>query len=626
MLEFGTLSRLTRDPRHYRAAFDALRALHDRASFFELYEAEALALIEKGLPVPAYNYILKASHTFNILDARGAIGVTERARYFQRMRNLAREVARLLVERREEIGFPLLKQDADADVADSGAAAAKESGTQTPVSERAATADFVFEIGVEGLPAVEVPDAMAQVEKLLAGVLTDARLSYTSLELSGTPRRITAFVRELQTRQSDETKRVRGPPLRAALKDGALTKAGSGFLRSQGASEADGEYDEAEGYMYASVFRAGRCAEDVLRDALSGDVLAKLSAPKSMRWNASGVAYSRPIRWLLCLLDDAVVPLEYAGVASGRVTRSLRGGDGFSSDVEVASAGAYHDVVRGLQVVLSREERGARIRDEGERMAATVGGVIPAEHVDDDLMDEVTDLVENPIPIVGRFDDNYLALPEDVLFTVMRKHQRYFLVVEKDGKMLSAFVTVANGDTDYLDKAAVRAGKEAVLRARYSDAAFFYEKDSKGTKLGYFVPLLNGITFQEDLGSLLDKTNRVRGAIGAVGKLLGLDASAAGDAGAIAALYKADLATSMVIEMTSLVGIIGRHYAEKMGDEQGDDVYEADESGPHEGEGDAAASGLNGDGHNVSDKQQARNGGNGEEAAQQPDTDVRRTA
>lgn len=527
--------------------------------FFDLYEAEAIALLEKSLPVPAYNYVLKASHTFNILDARGAIGVTERARYFQRMRNLARDVARLWVERREELGYPLAREE-------------ETPVTKIPqlpstlVSERKDVADFVLEIGLEELPAADVSDTIAQVSKLLTGLLTDARLSYSSLDVNGTPRRISAFVRDLQTRQADETRRVRGPPLRAALADGKFTKAGAGFLRSQGAKEEDAELDETEGYMYATVHKTGRCTEEVLAELLCPNLIAKLTAGKSMRWNSSGITFSRPLRWLLCLLDDNVVPLEYANILSARTTRSLRGDDGFARDTEIASAGQYHNVLRNLQIVLSREERATHIREESKRLASKVGGFVPEDYIQGGLLEEVTDLVENPIPLVGRFDEKFLALPAEVLVTVMKKHQRYFPVVDEAGKLINAFITVANGDSNFVDIDAIQAGNEAVLRARYADAAFFYDKDTVDRKLSDFVSLLSGLTFQEDLGSMLDKKNRVRSSIDEVSKLMALNEAERSDAAQVADLYKADLATAMVVEMTSLAGIMGRHYAEKSGE------------------------------------------------------------
>lgn len=526
---------------------------------FELYESEALALLERRLPVPAYNYLLKASHTFNILDARGAIGVTERARYFQRMRKLSRDVAKLWIERRKEDGYPLLAESVPSE--DNQVHAAGE--TELALT----TASFVFEIGVEELPASDVTSAISQVEKLLAGLLGNARLSYSSIEVSGTPRRVSAFIRELQTRQDDESKRVRGPPLRAALKDGVPTKAATGFMRAQGITDDNAvEYDVTDGYMYATVNRSGRSAVDVLADELPVSLLGKMSFGKSMRWNDSGVSFSRPVRWLLCVLDNVLVPFKFAGIHTTKTTRSLRGSDGFATDVEVASASDYHNVLSDLQVMLSRSDRSSRIRSEATRFALTVGGVIPTKFLRGELLDEVTDLVENPIALVGRFDESFLELPDDVLITVMKKHQKYLPVMEESsGKLINAFVTVANGNSSLVDIDAIREGNEAVLRARYADAAFFYQKDTKQQKLSDFVELLAGLTFQESLGSMLDKVRRVQLTTREIGGLFNLDKNDIDNAVQVARLYKADLATSMVVEMTSLAGTMGRHYARKSG-------------------------------------------------------------
>jgi glycyl-tRNA synthetase len=561
-------------------------------AWFDSYEAEAQQLLEKRLPVPAYNFLLKASHTFNVLDARGAVGVTERARYFQRMRNLARDAAQMWVERREELQFPML----------GAGAAAASIAARTPAPPPAApsladqagkiaalgkTAELVFELGVEELPAGEVLGVARQVEELLGAVLDEARLAHDGMSVDATPRRVVARIAGLQTRQADESKRIRGPPLRAAVgKDGSLTKAGAGFLRSQGLNpEADKrsiEMDEEAGYMYATVETVGRDAASVLADAIPGAVLAKINCAKTMRWNASGVAFSRPIRWMLCLLDDVTVPFEYAGLASGTTSRSLRGADGFASDTPVRSAVEHAAVLKRNQIVVSRAARAAHIRKRASELAGEIGGSVPAAYLEQDsgLLSEVTDLVENPLPLLGRFDDSFLDLPEDVLVTVMRKHQRYLPVVDPScGKLMAAFITVVNGDATAVDMDAIRGGNEAVLRARYSDAAFFYNKDTAGKKLSDFVPELAGLTFQEKLGSMLDKVERVKGSVPKLCALIDvMTADEASMALQVADLYKADLGTSMVVEMTSLAGIMGRHYAMRSGEVPvavADGVFEA---------------------------------------------------
>ena len=549
--------------------YNMLAADLDRNNImFETYEAEAKDMIAKKLPVPAYNYLLKASHTFNVLDARGAIGVTERARYFQRMRALSRDCAKLWLKRREEQGFPLMREATSTNVSP---------GPMPPALETR-TADMVLEIGVEELPPGDVAEARAQVLLLFSNVLSAAGLSYSSIDVSGTPRRIATYVKDLQTRQADERNRVRGPPLRAALKDGEPTKAATGFMRSQGVTEADVEFDENEGYMYATVEKKGRDAAEVLAEMVPSAVLGKISFGKSMKWNDTGVSFSRPLRWLVCLLDNHVVPFEFAGVASGRDTRSLRGPNGYPTENPIPSAAEYHHVLKELQILLSREDRASYIRKEAVKLANEIGGTVPEDYLHGDLLDEITNLVESPIPLIGRYDEEFLDLPDEVLVTVMKKHQRYLPVVDASGKLLNAFITVANGDPSLADIDKIRKGNEAVLRARYSDAVFFYELDGNGKKLVEFVPKLAGLTFQEQLGSMLDKTNRVSGVIPRLADMFSLTPEETKTATHAASLYKADLATSMVIELTSLAGVMGRHYSQKSGEatvEVSEAIFEA---------------------------------------------------
>lgn len=530
---------------------------------FQIYEAEALALLEKRLPVPAYNYVLKASHTFNILDARGAIGVTERARYFQRMRALSRDVARLWLARREELEFPLLTNTSEQKVKQLDE---EKDGFNIPVSD-SERAHFVFEIGVEELPADDVGEVVIQVEDLLESLLKSARLSCSKIIVDATPRRIVASVHELQTRQSDATKRIRGPPLAIAIKDGVLTKAATGFMRSQGLSESEVEMDENEGYMYATVKQVGRPTAVVLSELLKPELLERINFGKSMRWNDTGVAFSRPVRWLVCLIDDMVIDVSFSGITSSKFTRSLRSENGFARDVEIPSASEYHKVIQDLQIVISRKDRASHIKAEASRLANEIGGVVPTDYLGGALIEEITDLVENPLLLMGRFDKKYLELPKEVLETVMKKHQRYLPVIRKDsGELINAFIAVTNGDANKVDMELIRSGNESVLRARYSDASFFYEKDTKEKTLSDYIPLLSGLSFQESLGSMLDKTNRVCSNVEAMCEALGLSNREAKNARLIAKLFKADLATSMVIEMTSLAGTIGRHYSIKSGE------------------------------------------------------------
>jgi len=543
------------------------------AAFFDSYEAEARALLDASLPLPAYTFLIKASHVFNVLDARGAVGVTERARFFGRMRALARDVAKMWIERRKALGFPLLTSGTFPLLPEDAAPTDDAAATPAPppsVSAEGGTATLVFEVGTEELPAGVVAGILPQLEARLRAALEKLGLPHGSVSVDATPRRLVATVADVATRTPDVVRDVRGPPARIAFDaEGAPTKAAAGFLRANGVDDISAA-EQRDGYLYLSVAEAGVDAATVLASALEG-VVGGLSFTKVMRWNKSGVAFSRPIRSLLALLGDRIITVRYAGVAAGRVTYGLRDGRGYPVPATVDTADAYPSVLAGAGVVLSTAERRRRITEGVAAAAAAAGGVVPPAYLDGELMDEVVHLVEHPLPVLGSYEAAFLDLPADILITVMRKHQRYFPVEDpaSPGKLLPVFVTVGNGNPDTFDTAAVREGNEAVLRARYADAAFFYAKDTaEGVTLGSLVPSLAGLTFQENAGSMLDKTKRVAALVPRLAASLPVPLAATDEADATAAagLFKADLATALVVEFTSLAGVMGRHYASLTGE------------------------------------------------------------
>jgi glycyl-tRNA synthetase len=284
-----------------------------------------------------------------------------------------------------------------------------------------------------------------------------------------------------------------------------------------------------------------------------------------MRWNESNVSFSRPLRWLVALYGRDIVPFSYAGIASGRISRGLRPYD--SPSIDVSDASSYADFMRENKIVLNSEERSKTILEGVSALAAEKQGTIPDNQV---LLEEVTNLVEYPTPLLGEFEKRFLSIPEEVLVAVMRKHQRYFPVYGKSGRLLPYFIAVRNGDDEYLD--IVREGNEHVIRARFADAEFFYNNDIK-KKLADFLPELDKLTFQAELGSMLAKTKRLEDLVPEVAVMLGLESKDLEIATRAAALAKADLATSMVVEMTALQGIMGGHYAGLNGEE--DDVVKA---------------------------------------------------
>lgn len=544
---------------------------------YNLFEEEAQSCLSRGLVIPAHDYVLRCSHTFNLLDSRGAIGVTERASYFGRMRDLSRQVAAAFLEQRERAGYPFLQlQQAAAGQVPSPNTAPDMAGRQSPIS---APVPFLLEIGTEELPAQDVVAALEQLRGALPALLDGLRLEHGPIRIAGTPRRLAVYVQDLAPRQRDEEQAVKGPPARAAFDDaGAPTKAGQGFARSQGVEVADLQVREAAGGQYVFALRRvdGRPAGEVLSEALP-DLIASLTFGKNMRWNPSGVSFSRPVRWLACMLDDQVVPFEYAGVSSGKTSRGPRPAG--SPQVEIARAADYFTVMGDQHIIVDQEERQAAIRDQIQNLAAGVGGTLTD---DPELLQEVTNLVEQPTALRGKFDPSYLALPEAVLITVMKKHQRYFPViravqpagsgnsgisnddaVSAPGSLLPYFVAVRNGGTEHID--VVRQGNEAVLRARYADADYFFKADT-AQPLEDFLPRLDTLLFQEQLGSMLDKTRRLEELAPRVGAELGLPEQELEQTRRAAHLCKADLATQMVIELTSLQGVMGREYALRSGE------------------------------------------------------------
>ncbi len=533
---------------------------------YDVYEGEYRRALDAGLIIPAYDYVLKCSHLFNVLDTRGAIGVTERAGYFRRMRDMTRKIAKAFTEQRQEMEYPLNKMASTFAPINTAPARVDSKTALAPVIP----ADFLFEIGVEELPASDVDDALSQLQAAAPKLFDDLRLAHGDVRVYATPRRLVIAAKEVAPLQTDIEQVFKGPSAdRAFDTDGNPTKAGEGFARGKGIKVSDLTVEDMDGgrYVVARVTQTGRPASSVLADALPG-LVAGIKFGKSMRWNASGVAFSRPIRWYVALLGGAVVPFEYAGVQSGNLTRGLRPYD--SPEQVVGGIDEYLTVLEQQGIVLDREARREFIREQVVRIAATIGGRV----LDDDkLLAEVTNLVERPTALLGRFDESSLKLPREVLITVMRDKQRYFAIENAQGELLAHFITVRNGDADHLDL--VAHGNEQVLRARFADAEYFYSKDTQ-KRLADFLPRLGTLTFHEKLGSMLDKNERVARMVEGVGSLLHIGETDTAIAQRAAHVAKADLATQMVVEMTSLQGIMGREYARLSGNppEVANAIYE----------------------------------------------------
>jgi glycyl-tRNA synthetase beta chain len=422
--------------------------------------------------------------------------------------------------------------------------------------------DLVFEIGTEEIPAGYIPPAVKQLRELCESFLAASRIEAAGgVRVEATPRRLVLFAGSLPERQEDRTEEVTGPPWRAAFaEDGTPTKAAVGFARGRGLEVAElRRIETARGpYAGATLTIEGRPTLDLLAAALPS-VTQELTFPKTMRWGPSRFRFPRPIRWILALFGDDVIPMEIEGVRSGRLTyghRILAKGP-----FEVASASRYESALAKGKVVLSARERAEKILEALSSAAAGAGGALVP---DPELVEEVSYLVETPSAFSGEFDEEFLELPEPVIVTAMRDHQRYFAVRGAGGKLLPRFLSVANSSPE--SEPAVRNGNQRVLRARLADARFYWNEDLK-TKLEDKVPRLAAVVWLEGFGSLRDKSDRV--AKLAAHLAARFPEPTRRTVARAALLAKTDLVTEMIKdgkEFTGLVGVIGKEYALRNGE------------------------------------------------------------
>ena len=539
---------------------------------YDLFSAEAEACLAQGLIVPAHDYVLKCSHSFNILDTRGAISVAERQAFFRRIRELAKGVAVAYSQQRKELEYPLLKGE--------GGRPKAEKKTMKPLDSSSFInhpSSFLLEIGVEELPADDVDTAHAHLTTRVPALLKELNLTHGDVRIFATPRRLVVSMEALSPNQPDRQDLVKGPPADKSFdKDGNVLPAAVGFAKKNGIETSALEVREENGgkYVFVVVKQKGHPTPEVLAEALP-KLVEGIKFEKSMRWNDSDVAFSRPIRWYVALLGETVIPFEYAGVASGDITRGLRPYD--SPEIKIPAADKYFDVIREAGVVFDKEQRKASIVEQVRQAAALVGG---ETIIDDGLLNEVTNLIEMPTAVMGGFNEEFLTLPRDVLISVMKKHQRYFPVQrvgatlqgQSDAQsgpngspLLPHFIAIRNGDDIHVD--IVREGNEHVLGARFADANFFVREDVKHP-LEHYRSQLSGLTFHTKLGSMLDKSERIAKLVNELIPMLGLEKDEAVHARRAAHLMKADLVTQMVTEMTSLQGIIGREYALRSGEQK----------------------------------------------------------
>ncbi len=421
--------------------------------------------------------------------------------------------------------------------------------------------DLLMEIGCEEIPSRFLPGAMDQLEQGAASLLKENRLGYGEIETYATPRRLVILIKGLDAGQSDLVEQVKGPPMdRAYDEKGEPTKALQGFVKSQGINmdQVDEEIIKNARYVVARKKIPGLPTEELL-PGLMPQLIRKLSFPRPMYWQNKDVRFARPIRWLLALYNDRPVQFKFASLEAGDKTyghRFLAPGPFAINSVE-----EYFDCLEKSHVVLDHNRRRDLILEQLREKAEEKGGVAL---VDDDLLEEVTFLVEYPVAVDGTFDEAYLDLPQEVPITTMQYHQRYFPIVDKEsGRLLPSFVGISNNRFH----PNIRKGYSKVLQARLADGRFFFNEDRK-EPLDNYVEQLKSVVFLESLGTLDQKRARLVELTGKLGRELNLVEDQVDKTQRIAHLCKADLVTGMVKEFTELQGVMGREYARLSGEQE----------------------------------------------------------
>ncbi len=413
--------------------------------------------------------------------------------------------------------------------------------------------DLLLEIGVEEIPSAYMAQALEDLHRLAKKNLAESRLTHGEIKTMGTPRRLVLLIPELAEMQSDAVIQNRGPRKSAAFdQSGNPTKAGLGFARSQGLDINELTTVDVDGVEYVAAVRreVGKAATEILPQLLA-DIIQAIPFPRSMRWGYYQTRFARPIRWLLCLLNEEVIPVTIENINSDRRTYGHR----FLSrgTLEVKNVSDYFAILEADYVILDQNRRSQMIWQQVKEVARAAGGT-PMENAD--LLEEVNYLVEYPTAFWGAFSPAYLDVPPEVLTTSMIEHQRYFPVFDDEGRLRPGFIGVRNG-TDF-DLETVVAGNQRVLKARLEDALFFWREDTK-KPIEEFVPGLSNVMFHERLGSVLDKVGRLQ----ALAVFCGAEAKLSSPDRLERAAYlcKADLLTSMVYEFPELQGVMGRYYA-----------------------------------------------------------------
>lgn len=412
---------------------------------------------------------------------------------------------------------------------------------------------YLLEIGLEEIPAHVVTPSIQQLAQKVAKFLKENRLSYDSIEQFSTPRRLAIRINGLGDRQPDIEEDAKGPARKIAQDaDGNWTKAAIGFTKGQGLTVDDITFKTIKGteYVYVHKLIQGKTTQEILPGIK--DVVESLNFPTMMKWANYDFKFVRPIRWLVSILDDEVLPFQILDIKAGRQSQGHRF---LGKAVDLANPSEYEEKLQAEFVIVDAEKRKALIREQIQEIAQEENWEVTPNA---DLLEEVNNLVEWPTAFSGKFDPKYLAIPEEVLITSMRDHQRFFFVRNQDGKLLPNFISVRNGNKKHLEN--VIRGNEKVLTARLEDAAFFYDEDQKNS-IDYYVDRLKKVSFHDKIGTMAEKMTRVGSIAQVIAKMLGLDAEAAEDLQRAAAIYKFDLVTGMVGEFPELQGVMGEKYA-----------------------------------------------------------------
>lgn len=526
---------------------------------FNDYEKEAKQLIEKKLPLPAYEFVVKSSHAFNILDARGAISVTERAKYIGRIRRLAKMIAQSYLENRETLGFPLLKTFPKEEKAATALPALPEALKKGTPKE---TRTLFVEIGSEELPATFVSIGIRNLHTAVEQLLKKENLSYQKLDVYGTPRRLVIIVEGLPLALSEQKEERRGPSLDKAYdSEGNATRAAIGFFQSlnieapnfeviKTGSHPQVSIKEVKGkeYLFASITKSQQATAEVLAELLPACVLG-IDFPKQMRWSDLSITYPRPLKWLVALFGEDVIPMELGPLQSSNISQGHPQLD--RQTFPIPSAKEALTTLKKHFVMVDPKERERHIIEQLDQIEKKTGlHVIEREKV----LKEVINLTEWPTPALATFKGHFLKAPKEVLISEMVEHQKYFPVAKESGALSPHFVITA----DTTPTPMILKGNQKVLSSRLSDGVFLYEK-GLNNPLDQQQEKLSAVTFLSGMGTLQDKVHRLLGHIEVLQSTLKISTQEKCSRAAL--LCKSDLVSEMVFEFPELQGTIGRYYA-----------------------------------------------------------------